>query len=64
MTGSRPWVYAENNIEGLMANIVGKKHRFFKQKSKMSGFEFLSNLVSVEADGTSLVELKETKTDI
>lgn len=25
VTGSRPWVYAENNIEGLMANIVGKK---------------------------------------
>lgn len=64
VTGSRPWVCAENNIEGLMANIVGKKHSccFFKFFFNKIKDVCLSNLM--ETDGTSLVELKETKTDI
>lgn len=26
MEGSRPWAWAENNIEEMMAKIVGKRH--------------------------------------
>ncbi|KAM7375480.1 hypothetical protein PAMA_014544 [Pampus argenteus] len=32
--GSRPWAWAENNIEGLMADVVAKRHLYLRAKTE------------------------------
>lgn len=62
--GSRPWAWAENNIEELMANVVGKRHQEVAQRwflFKHSFKEVLTSLLKPQKGKLKIYVEYETK---